>query len=116
LPNELIHARFLRREGWQEIKPRHEFSNSGCNRWMKFILVPTQAPARTGVDHDRVIPSPVKVEVGKTDKGRGIQRGCRENLHFDHIISYSQGGCSRDAAKIQILCARRNLGKKDIIQ
>lgn len=92
------------------------FPIPGGNRWMKLVPVPTQATARTRVNHDRVIPSPVKVEVGKTDKGRCVQRSSRENLHFDDMIPYSQRGRSGNVAKIQILCARRNPGKKDVIQ
>jgi hypothetical protein len=67
------------------------------------------------LEHDRVIPSPVKLEVWKRDKGRCATCGDQRNLHFDHIIPYSQGGSSKDAKNIQILCARHNLGKRDRI-
>ena len=116
LQNEAIYARLPPQKDRQEIKQRREFSDSGGNRWMKLIPVPTQASARTGVNHDRVIPSPVKVKVWKTDKGGCVQRSSREDLHFDDMIPYSQDGRSGNVAKSQILCARRNPGKKDVIQ
>ena len=64
---------------------------------------------------DRVIPSSIKLEVWKRDKGRCTICGSQTNLHFDHIIPYSQGGSSKDAKNIQILCARHNLAKHDRI-
>jgi len=67
------------------------------------------------VENDRVIPSVVKLEVWKRDKGQCVICGARDNLHFDHIIPYSQGGSSRDSKNIQILCARHNLEKHDRI-
>ncbi len=68
------------------------------------------------VDHDRVIPSVVKLEVWKRDKGCCVKCGTNENLHFDHIIPYSQGGSSKDAKNIQILCGKHNLEKRDRIE
>lgn len=67
-------------------------------------------------EHDRVIPSQIKLEVWKRDKGKCVICGSSENLHFDHIIPYSRGGSSKDAKNIQILCARHNLEKKDAIE
>jgi hypothetical protein len=68
------------------------------------------------IDHDRVIPAVVKIEVWKRDRGSCVKCGSKENLHFDHIIPYSQGGSSKDAKNIQILCLRHNLGKRDRIE
>lgn len=65
--------------------------------------------------HNRIIPADVKLEVWKRDKGKCIQCGSRDNLHFDHIIPYSQGGSSLIAKNIQLLCARHNLQKRDKI-
>lgn len=73
----------------------------------------TQQTSSAG--HDRIIPSGVKVEVWKRDKGRCVVCGSNTNLHFDHIIPYSQGGSSREAKNIQILCAKHNLEKHDQI-
>ena len=68
------------------------------------------------IDHNRLIPTSVKLEVWKRDKGRCVTCGSQDNLHFDHIISYSKGGSSLIAENIQILCARHNLTKKDNIE
>lgn len=67
------------------------------------------------IDHTRIIPSNVKLEVWKRDKGQCVQCGSRENLHFDHIIPFSKGGSSITAKNIQILCAKCNLSKHDKI-
>lgn len=69
----------------------------------------------SSTDHDRIIPSAVKLEVWKRDKGRCVMCGSSINLHFDHIIPYSQGGSSREAKNVQILCAKHNLEKHDQI-
>jgi hypothetical protein len=73
-------------------------------------------PTISWIDHDRVIPSAVKIEVWKRDKGRCVKCGSTENLHFDHIIPYSHGGSSKDAKNIQILCLNHNLQKSDNIE
>ncbi len=67
-------------------------------------------------DHDRVIPSSVKLEVWKRDGGRCRMCGSTTNLHFDHIIPYSKGGTSLMAENVQILCATHNLRKRDRIE
>ena len=63
----------------------------------------------------RLIPSEVKAQVWKRDKGKCVQCGSKEHLHFDHILPYSKGGTSRDVRNIQLLCARHNLKKSDRI-
>jgi hypothetical protein len=68
------------------------------------------------LEHDRVIPSSVKIEVWKRDKGQCVKCGSKENLHYDHIIPYSKGGSSLTADNIQILCAKHNLEKRDKIE
>ena len=103
-------------DGWQETNERRQV--------FKFRLqlldeadagLSTAVPGFEG-ENDRVIPTAVKVEVWKRDKGRCVKCGSKENLHFDHIIPYSQGGSSKNAANIQILCAKHNLEKRDNIQ
>ena len=64
----------------------------------------------------RLIPTPVKLEVWKRDKGRCVECGATDNLHFDHIIPWSRGGSSLTAANVQLLCARHNIAKRDRIQ
>jgi len=71
---------------------------------------------RGGLDHNRMIPTSVKLTVWKRDKGQCIQCGSKDNLHFDHILPYSKGGTSLKAENIQLLCARHNLQKRDKIQ
>lgn len=67
-------------------------------------------------DNPRLIPTSVKLEVWKRDKGSCAICGTKKNLHFDHILPHSKGGSSSDAKNIQLLCARHNLEKRDKIQ
>ncbi len=67
------------------------------------------------LDHNRMIPTSVKLTVWKRDKGRCVQCGSTDNLHFDHILPYSKGGTSLKTENIQLLCARHNLTKSDKI-
>lgn len=67
------------------------------------------------LDHNRLIPTSVKIEVWKRDKGICRQCGSKDNLHFDHILPFSKGGTSLKAENIQLLCARHNLQKSDRI-
>jgi hypothetical protein len=102
-------------DGWQETNERRQVFKFRLQLLDEDVLqVSPKVPV--ALEHDRVIPSAVKVEVWKRDKGRCVQCGSKENLHFDHIIPYSRGGSSKDAENIQILCGRHNLEKKDNIQ
>jgi hypothetical protein len=74
------------------------------------VVAPTQ------LEDDRLVPSWVKLEVWRRDKGRCAKCGIISGLHFDHIIPYSKGGSSKDPANIQILCGRHNLAKRDNIE
>ncbi|WP_121353336.1 HNH endonuclease [Flavisolibacter nicotianae] len=67
------------------------------------------------LDHNRMIPTSVKLEVWKRDKGRCVECGSTDNLHFDHILPFSKGGTSLKTENIQLLCARHNLSKSDRI-
>lgn len=95
---------------------------NGGRRVFKFRLElandaePVEESLDTDIDHDRLIPTSVKLEVWKRDKGQCIKCGSRDNLHFDHIIPYSKGGSSLVADNIQLLCARHNLQKHDRIE
>jgi hypothetical protein len=101
-------------DGWQETVDRRQVFK------FKLEIVETaelSSPERElQLDHDRVIPSAVKLEVWKRDKGQCVICGAKQNLHFDHVIPYSQGGSSRDPKNVQILCAKHNLAKRDNIQ
>lgn len=68
------------------------------------------------LDHNRMIPSAVKLAVWKRDGGKCTKCGCADNLHFDHILPFSKGGTSLLAENIQLLCARHNLEKHDRIE
>ncbi|MBN1778096.1 MAG: HNH endonuclease [Clostridiales bacterium] len=68
------------------------------------------------LEHNRLIPTGVKVEVWRRDKGKCVKCGSTINLHYDHIIPFSKGGSSTTAANIQLLCARCNLKKHDKIE
>ena len=68
------------------------------------------------LEHNRLIPTSVKVEVYARDKGRCVKCGSDKNLHFDHILPFSKGGSSTTADNIQLLCAKCNLKKHDRIE
>jgi hypothetical protein len=103
-------------DAWQE--------ESGGRQVFKFKLELTDASScdngqpifHTELEHNRIIPSSVKAEVWKRDRGQCVQCGCKDNLHFDHIIPYSKGGSSLTADNIQLLCVRHNLAKRDRIE
>ncbi len=76
----------------------------------------SESVSSADLDHDRLIPSSVKLAVWKRDAGHCVQCGSADNLHFDHIIPFSKGGSSLVVENIQILCARHNLEKRDRIQ
>jgi hypothetical protein len=103
-------------DGWQETNDRRQVFKFRLQFLDEITQEPTTAAISIDLEHDRVIPSAVKVEVWKRDKGRCVECGAKDNLHFDHIIPYSQGGSSKSADNIQILCSRHNLQKRDNIQ
>ena len=67
-------------------------------------------------EHTRVIPSEVKKEVYKRDKGQCQVCGSKKNLHFDHDLPFSKGGASITAANVRLLCVKHNLEKGAKIQ
>lgn len=75
-----------------------------------------EQPTELELEHNRLIPTSVKVEVWQRDKGRCVKCGSNMNLHYDHIIPFSKGGSSTTAANIQLLCAKCNLKKHDNIE
>ena len=68
------------------------------------------------VERSRIIPTRVKLEVWKRDKGMCTVCNAEDELHFDHILPFSRGGTSLKAENIQLLCARHNLEKSARIQ
>lgn len=83
---------------------------------MTDIDLPDLSAAGPKLDHNRVIPTAVKLAVYKRDKGRCVLCGSTDNLHFDHDFPYSKGGTSISAANIRLLCMRHNLAKGAKIQ
>lgn len=73
-------------------------------------------PGERGLEHRRIIPTVVKLEVWRRDRGKCTVCGSTRDLHFDHIIPYSKGGSSTTADNVQLLCSRHNLEKKDQIR
>jgi len=68
------------------------------------------------ITHTRLIPTEVKKEVWKRDKGKCVLCGSQENLHFDHDLPFSKGGTSLLSGNIRLLCAKHNLLKRDKIE
>lgn len=64
----------------------------------------------------RIIPSEVKKEVWKRDKGRCVLCGSIENMHFDHDLPFSKGGTSLTAKNVRLLCMKHNLQKSGKIE
>jgi hypothetical protein len=86
--------------------------SDGKRKVFKFSLKPVENKAFGRVvelPHNRLIPTPVKVEVWRRDRGQCVQCGSSKNLHFDHDIPFSKGGSSLTAANVRLLCAKHNL-------
>ncbi|MBI3664133.1 MAG: HNH endonuclease [Acidobacteria bacterium] len=99
----------------------YKFVQSGPRKVFKFHLRATEdsqppLPTEAEIVHRRLIPSEVKKEVWKRDKGRSVLCGQTDHLHFDHDIPWSKGGASITAANVRLLCARHNLQKHDNIE
>lgn len=99
----------------------YKLSSDGRRTVFKFYLKvcernPAASTSALTESPSRLIPSEVKVEVWKRDKGQCVLCGSRENLHFDHDIPWSKGGSSVTAKNVRILCARHNIKKSDRIE
>jgi 5-methylcytosine-specific restriction endonuclease McrA len=66
--------------------------------------------------HTKLIPSGVKKEVWKRDKGQCVICGATKNLHFDHDLPFSKGGTSISAKNVRLLCMKHNLQKSAKIE
>src|SRR5438477_9088226 len=92
--------------------------SDGTRKVFKFSLKPVEKKSFGRVvelPHNRLIPTPVKVEAWRRDRGQCVQCGSTRNLHFDHDIPFSKGGSSLTAANVRLLCAKHNLEKSDKI-
>lgn len=84
-------------------------------RLLEDVQTSRSQPEHHESEHNRIIPTEVKLHVWKRDQGRCRECGSQKNLHFDHIIPYSKGGTSLKADNVQLLCAKHNLEKHDQI-
>ena len=105
---------FELKDAWQEKTGRSVFKFR-----LEMIEQETHSGHRENVDndipHNRVIPTAIKLEVWKRDRGQCSICKSKDNLHFDHILPFSKGGSSLVGSNIQLLCARHNLQKRDKI-
>ena len=91
---------------------------SGPRKVFKFYLKPVEKKVFGRVEdlpHNRIIPSHVKIEVWRRDRGCCTVCGSDKNLHYDHDIPFSKGGSSLTAANVRLLCVKHNLAKSDKI-
>ena len=126
-PAELVRVYEKIRQGVWSYNGVFELVNSwvehdGVRNVFKFELVAVEDevdeahPVQAHSHRRRVIPTHVKLEVWKRDRGKCVICGATDELHFDHIIPYSKGGTSLTADNIQLLCARHNIAKRDKIE
>lgn len=66
--------------------------------------------------YSRLIPSEVKKDVWRRDRGKCVLCGDSKNLHFDHELPFSKGGTSLTATNVRILCMKHNLEKSGKIE
>jgi hypothetical protein len=60
-------------------------------------------PASDNIERRRIIPTSIKLQVWKRDKGQCVECGSKDELHFDHILPFALGGTSLTAANVQLL-------------
>ena len=95
-----------------------EQESDGRRRVFKFHLLPIAKTILQGnieLPCNRIIPTYVKVEVWKRDKGKCQICNSNKNLHYDHVIPFSKGGSSLTSKNIRLLCAKHNLEKSNKI-
>jgi hypothetical protein len=87
-----------------------------CKFRLELVTKRNSTVIRNDIQHNRLIPSHVKLDVWKRDHGRCVLCGSSDNLHFDHDIPFSKGGASLVTENIRLLCAKHNLAKRDKIE
>ncbi len=94
--------------------------NDGKRNVFKFILKLSNKINNINnnyeLKHTRLIPSEIKKEVWKRDKGKCVLCGKIENLHFDHDLPFSKGGTSLSINNVRLLCMECNLKKSNKIE
>jgi len=95
-----------------------EIVPSGGRKVFKFHLRPVEKKILGRIEelpHNRLIPTPVKIEVWRRDHGKCVICGADKNLHYDHDLPFSKGGSSLTAENVRLLCVKHNLEKSDKI-
>jgi hypothetical protein len=96
--------------------------HDGKRNVFRYILKLTDPPdglkeyKAQDIPHTRLVPSEIKKEVYKRDKGRCVICGSTTNLHYDHDLPYSKGGTSLTAQNVRLLCQIHNLKKSAKIE
>ncbi len=103
-------------DAWKETKNREVFK-------FKLVMADIEEDnsrildiSELEMEHNRLIPTSVKVLVFARDKGICVKCSSNHNLHYDHILPFSKGGSSKDPNNIQLLCQKCNLQKHDKIE
>lgn len=107
---------FYLTDAWQEISNNRKVFKFKLELTDNQVPIDREEKNENYLDHNRLIPPIVKLEVWKRDRGKCVKCGSSDNLHFDHIIPFSKGGSSLSAENIQLLCARHNILKRDNIE
>lgn len=100
----------------------YKIFNDGNRNVYKFILRLSDKSIQQHKDenielvHSRIIPTSVKVEVWKRDKGKCVLCNSTQNLHYDHDLPFSKGGTSLTAKNVRLLCMKHNLQKSAKIE
>lgn len=98
----------------------YKIVNDGKRNVFRFILKLTNQiitdNIKIEISHTRLIPSEVKKEVWKRDKGSCVKCGETKNLHFDHDLPFSKGGTSLSTKNVRLLCIKHNLQKSGRIE
>jgi hypothetical protein len=87
----------------------------GVRNVFKFYLQPVEMKAfnkEVVLQHTRLIPTQVKVEVWARDKGKCVKCGSTDNLHYDHDLPFSRGGTSLTAANVGYFSQRDSSASK----
>ena len=95
-----------------------EIVPSGGRKVFKYHLKPVERKILGRIEelpHTRLIPTHVKVEVWRRDKGCCVKCGSKINLHYDHDIPFAKGGSSFTVENVRLLCAKHNLEKSNKI-
>lgn len=108
-------------KGFFELKD-YKVIHDGKRNVFRYILKLTDKYVTHGeikaqdLPHTRLIPSEVKKEVWKRDKGMCVICGATTNLHYDHDLPYSKGGTSLTAQNVRLMCMTHNLAKSAKIE